>query len=102
MNTVRKRTRRWSLMVDVNVMWKDVRLLLIRLGRPYTRDLPRLYSRQRIRASIITVGMDKDGYSMPQHPNAYYGGYPGGYSGYQQTPQAGQQPPQQQQVGFSY
>ena len=53
-------------------------------------------------------GQEQYGYTMPQDPNAYYGGYSGGgYSGgYQQTPQAGQQPPQQppqqQQVGFSY
>ncbi|WZZ19187.1 hypothetical protein YC2023_112276 [Brassica napus] len=44
-------------------------------------------------------GQEHYGYSMPQDPNAYYGGYPGGY---QQPPQVGQQPPQQQQVGFSY
>ena len=44
-------------------------------------------------------GQEHYGYSMPQDPNAYYGGYPGGY---QQPPQVGQQPPQQQQVEFSY
>ncbi|CAE5957213.1 unnamed protein product [Arabidopsis arenosa] len=54
-------------------------------------------------------GQEQYGYTMPQDPNAYYGGYSGGggyNGGYQQTPQAGQQPPQQppqqQQVGFSY